>query len=349
MGKAIYMQPEVDNFEPIEPPSGQLDFRSSQWAQLPATDLVINYLATNLWSESEPPLSWEAARFSKAVYLYRETKTHWAVIVKFYSPKTGSTAEKNADRERRLIGEARSAGLTSGRIRAIRSLGTWRGVLFLEYADGLSLADMIAIRQSQPGVLNRCLTSTAELLARLHSGGIRNETAPNNERAFAKTLKYVDELTKYGVLKDEAVTTDGLQRLINTWIASPKMEQYIPTVTHGDATTTNFIFPSDDGVVAIDWERLEISDPATDLGRLAAEVSYSIIEQGGNGAEAAHLLHHLFNAYHQASSRENSIDALIERARFYQAASTLRIARNGWIPRPERTALVAQAMALLVR
>jgi hypothetical protein len=33
--------------------------------------------------------------------------------------------------------------------------------------------------------------------------------------------------------------------------------------------------------------------------------------------------------------------------RFYQASSTFRIARNGWLPRLERTDLVAQALALL--
>jgi hypothetical protein len=38
---------------------------------------------------------------------------------------------------------------------------------------------------------------------------------------------------------------------------------------------------------------------------------------------------------------------LIERARFYQASSTLRIARNGWLSRLERSALVVEGMALL--
>jgi aminoglycoside phosphotransferase (APT) family kinase protein len=182
----------------------------------------------------------------------------------------------------------------------------------------------------------------------LHSEGIRKSRTPNNERVFVKTLKYVDELTKYGVLKDEAVTADGLQRLIHIWMTKPEMGQYTPTLTHGDATTTNFIYPNENEVVAIDWERLEISDPATDLGRLAAEVSYSITEQGGNGTEAAFLLDYLYDAYRQASISENPIEDLLERARFYQAASTLRIARNGWIPRPKRIALVAQAMALLI-
>lgn len=45
--------------------------------------------------------------------------------------------------------------------------------------------------------------------------------------------------------------------------------------------------------------------------------------------------------------REGGVDTLIERARFYRASGTLRIARNGWLSRLERSALVVEAMALL--
>ena len=37
----------------------------------------------------------------------------------------------------------------------------------------------------------------------------------------------------------------------------------------------------------------------------------------------------------------------MKRARFFQASSTLRIARNGWVSRLDRMGLVAQALALL--
>jgi hypothetical protein len=52
-------------------------------------------------------------------------------------------------------------------------------------------------------------------------------------------------------------------------------------------------------------------------------------------------------AYQRARSLKVGVDALIERARFYRASSTLRIARNGWLSRPERSALVLEATALL--
>ena len=40
-------------------------------------------------------------------------------------------------------------------------------------------------------------------------------------------------------------------------------------------------------------------------------------------------------------------ELLVYRARFYQATSTLRIARNGWLSRLDRLALILQAFALL--
>jgi hypothetical protein len=56
----------------------------------------------------------------------------------------------------------------------------------------------------------------------------------------------------------------------------------------------------------------------------------------------------MLDAYQQVRDDGTDTEAIVRRARFYQASSTLRIARNGWVPRLARTALVAQAMALLV-
>jgi hypothetical protein len=57
----------------------------------------------------------------------------------------------------------------------------------------------------------------------------------------------------------------------------------------------------------------------------------------------------MVDAYRQGLPSDWNGDAMIRRARFYRASSTLRIARNGWISRLDRTALVAQAMGLLAQ
>jgi len=97
------------------------------------------------------------------------------------------------------------------------------------------------------------------------------------------------------------------------------MERFNPTLTHGDATTTNFIFPQDGGVVIIDWERMKISDPAGDLGRLMAEVAYTFKQQGGDVADVQDLTQRLLESYCYAMSGNENPDTLQERVRFYRA------------------------------
>lgn len=65
--------------------------------------------------------------------------------------------------------------------------------------------------------------------------------------------------------------------------------------------------------------------------------------------EAKPFVHHLTDAYRRALPTGWDCDAVIDRARFYRASSTLRIARNGWGSRLDRTALVVQAMAVLTQ
>ena len=101
-------------------------------------------------------------------------------------------------------------------------------------------------------------------------------------------------------------------------------------------------------MVAIDWERLIIADPATDVGRFLAEVNHSLRHQGAQGPEIKSLIEIIETAYAEARPVKEANDGYMERTRFHQAYSTLRIARNGWIPRSERMQLVTQAMAWLV-
>ncbi len=340
------MSQETQIVSPIEPPPDGAESQRNDWFAVPPSDPVVEYLAANLWDRAEQPSAWEAARLSRAAYIYREKATQWAVVAKFYAAKTRS-AEKYAEREFTHIQQAQAAGLANGQVRAIRPLASWRGVLFLEYVAGLSLENVIAVRRSQPGKLLPGLERAAVLLATLHTHSTRPDAPPDFQPEADYARKCVDDLTKHGVLQGEPLVRDGLIRLIDYWAAVPAMGSFVPACTHGDATTSNFIFPWDGGVVAIDWERCHVADPAADLGRLMAEVSHSVKQYGGDVAEAVSLLQHLAEAYRQALPPDRNAEALVERARFYQASSTLRIARNGWVSRLDRSTLVAQALALL--
>jgi aminoglycoside phosphotransferase (APT) family kinase protein len=127
------------------------------------------------------------------------------------------------------------------------------------------------------------------------------------------------------------------------------MWNFDQTLIHGDATTTNFIFPPGGGGVSIDWERSEFADPAADLGRLMAEVTHSVNQYGGDFAEGLAFANELASAYCDTLTARWDLDGLIHRAKFYQAASTLRIARNGWLSHHDRLALILQAFVLFSR
>lgn len=341
---------EASNSLALNPPAGPPDDgRASVWFPLPPADPLTGHIASALWDQPGAPGPWQAARLSTAAYLYRESTTGWTVAAKFISAKTNSDAERHAARERDLTLQARAIWPDGGALRVVEPLGVWRGVLLLEYVPGLTLEDVIAIRRSQPGTLVPALELAAAFLTGLHahSPEMEDPTPADFVDMAAGAHKLVATLSKHGVLQDEPVIAGALDRLIDRWAQSPSMRDYTPNFVHGDATTTNFVFPTIGSVVGIDWERAKVMDPAGDVGRLLAEVAHSITRHGGSAAEALEAVEVVSRAYGAACVGGELCAHLLERARFYQAASTLRIARNGWLTHLERTRLAAQALALL--
>ncbi|MGD2104416.1 MAG: aminoglycoside phosphotransferase family protein [Anaerolineae bacterium] len=341
------MSQETNNLAPIEPPADVPEIQRGNWLSLAAGSPIVEYVTEGLWDRAEPPGAWEVARLSQAAYTYRETHTQWSVVAKFYAVKAGASAQEYAARELDCIRQIQALGSHSDAARAITPRGVWRGVLFLEYVDGLTLEDIIAVRRSQPGRLTDALETAARFLAELHVRSLRQDEEPDFEAAVRYAHGIVQDLGKHGVLQADPVAQRGLTLLIDRWAAEPAMEEFVPTLTHGDATTTNFVFPALGQVVVVDWERLYAGDPASDLGRLTAEISHSVNQHGGSVAEAEPFVQHTVNAYNEALPGSWDAQGLVSRARFYRASSTLRIARNGWVSRLDRTALVAQALALL--
>lgn len=345
-GGRFLVRQEIDSVSPLEPPVDVPEMQQGSWLTLPCREPVTDYVTQNIWRQPERPRCWEVTRLSSAAYAYRETLTGWIFVVKFYVVKTGSSAEKHAAREYDYLRRVRTLGLADGKTRAVAPLGVWRGSVLLEYVPGLTLEHVISVGHGQPGRLMEAVDWAARFLARLHTLGLQCSEEPDFGRAVRYANHVVDQLGEHGVLREYPIARDGLDSLIDRWAARPEMEQFVPCLTHGDATTTNFVFPEAGGVVVLDWERFHLGDPALDLGRLMAEITHSVNQYGGSVAEAEQLVECLINAYCRARCLGQG-ERLQGRARFYRASSTLRIARNGWISRLDRTALVAQAMALL--
>ncbi len=341
------MSTDTQDIQPIEPPAEVPEIQRGNWLTLPDGDPVVEHVKGAFWNRPEHSTSWLTARLSQAAFIYREAASQWSLVAKFYVVKAGRSAHEYATREWECIHRAvaMSTERTDGRV--VKPLGLWRGVLFLEHVRGLRLEDVIAVRQSQPGRLTESLEQAARFLCSLHTGSIQSHAEPDFESSVKYAHGVVEQLAEHGVLQDYPIARDGVDRLIDHWAAKHAMNEYAPALTHGDTTTTNFLFPERGGIVVVDWERLRLGDPAFDLGRLMAEITHSINQHGGSVVEAEPFVRHMVDAYRESLPMSWDGEALVDRARFYRASSTLRIARNGWVSRLDRTALVAQAMALL--
>jgi thiamine kinase-like enzyme len=329
------------------PPALPYENRFQGWFPLSDSDTVINHVATALWDQDATPTGWQVARLSAAVYVYREEQTRWKIAAKFYQSKTGKDADHHAKREFQHTQRAWACFKTDHKMRSVQPLGVVNGVLFLEYVNGLTLEDKIAIRRNQPGELLDNLETVSKFLAKLHTNCLQPEAPPDFGLAADYAYKVIDNLARHGVLQKHPGVKNGLVKLVEKWGREKLMWDFDPTINHGDATTANFIFPPQDGVVAIDWERSELADPAADLGRLMAEVAHSITQQGGDFAEGQVFNQHITDIYLSLLPTRWDAGALLQRALFYQAISTLRIARNGWLSRQDRFGLILEAFALL--
>jgi len=331
----------------LAPPVMPQENQVRDWFSLPNPDPVTDHITAVLWDQEIAPKNWQTAQLSPSAYVYRENETGWKIVVKFHAAKTGKDAIHHAEREHRLTQQAWKYLGCNQEFRSVQPLGLWDGALFLEFVEGLTLEDKIAVRRSQPGELIHTIRTVAKFLSKLHMTSIPPTAAPDFGQAADYAHSLIDNLTKYGVLQNHSSVQSGLGNLVEKWARDPIMWDFQQTQNHGNATTSNLIFPPDGGVVAIDWERSEIADPAADLGRLMAELTHSVNQRGGNFAEGLSFANDFANAYYNHLSSNWNTENLVYRARFYQATSTLRIARNGWLSRLDRLALVLQAFALL--
>jgi len=321
----------------------------SDWFYLVDSDNVTDYIMTNLWELPEQPESWKVVQLSSAVYVYREHRTGYAIVVKFHSVKTETDAERHAVREYNFNLQAREIKLKESKLCVVRPLGVWRGAIFLDYVNGQTLENKIAIRRSQPGELSNILENVGRFLASFHSESLQNEGMQDFGPAADYTYKMIDSLARHGVIKNNPILQNGFGRVIEKWAKDQLMWDYQLTLNHGDATTSNFIIPPDGGVVGIDWERSDTADPASDLGRLMAEVIHSVSQFGGNTNEGEAFAQHLAKNYCDFLPSDWNFNALLRRAQFYQATSMLRIARNGWLSHEDRLTLILQAFAILTK
>jgi len=281
---------------------------------------------------------------SNMVYKYREERSNLSVIGKFYRSQEPYKA-------RRLISEfdnlrkARALGLATLPNYIVKPLGQEKSMglgLLEEYVPGKDLDHYIrkAVYDGRHGRLKERLGDLAGFLAMMHKKaglGKGLDLKPSGEY-FEKVL---NTLRKKRLLDDDGVK--HFRRLKERWCGRDFMHQDQAVVIHGDATPTNFIFPEEKGIVAIDLERMKPGDRVYDVGMVCGELKHAFMWRMGDRFASEPHISHFLKEYSRHYGDDRFYWSVVRRNPFYMAVTELRIARNSWLDREHRMRLIREA------
>ena len=289
----------------------------------------------------------------KTVYLYRENKSGSCLVCKFFGSRHELSPLKRKESLRHEFSSLhalRKMGFCEYPHRAVRPIDKNEKIncmLVEDFARGCNLDHFIkkAAYEGQNEPLKKRLTILVQFLAQLHEKG---------PRGMCVDFKYVSEymrnirheLVADGIMSLEAAFELG--QLCGGWERDHIMQEDRSVLIHGDVTPTNFIFHPEDGLTAIDVERMRFADPVYDLGFLAAELKHHFALRILKADAAEPFIAHFFRAYCEKFPDPGSVfSAITHRNRFYMALGELRIARNIWLPLGHRKWLVEEAFRCL--
>jgi len=298
----------------------------------------------------EGALAWERLRSSRPVYRFTFGSRLPAVVGKFFTGGPGFTSvDRGLLKEYRVYRQAPAWGLNgSGCLPRLlgRYLPAGLGLL-LEDIPGPDLDRYLAGAADAHGFRELCpkLEKLAGLLAFFHSRPVPSKPTSHRPgwRYFHKLL---GQLQTAGLLSGEE--SEALKAAGSAW--EMVLPQYPDTLVlvHGDATSTNFLFP-ENRAVAIDLERLGLGDRLLDLSWVAGEIKHAWGWRFHNFAGSEEAIGHFFRAYFEALEAGAALaDRILRLNPFYMALAELRIARNGYLSWEYRRALIEEAGRCLV-
>lgn len=298
----------------------------------------------------------ESSRLStrETVYLFEEKKTRVCFVGKFFGfrPQLSDHDRRNClNQEFKNLRLARKMGLHSVPHRVVQPLSKTERLNFLlveDFVRGHDLDYYIAkaVYNGQDDRLRRKLTLLAHFFFQLHSciTGTKQVDFGNDANYFQSIIASLAR----GRLLDTK-TVSELSHLCNQWEKTDEMWSAKRVLVHGDATPTNFIFHHpDDGVTAIDLERMHLGDRMYDIGMLAAELKHHFAWRILKADAAEPFITHFLETYcAQFSDPKTVFNQVTLRNRFYMALGEIRIARNPWLPLQHRTWLTEEARRCL--
>lgn len=318
-------------------------------------DPLYDVLALRIYPELRTPV-FHVERLSshRMVYRYRVAQTNQAVVGKFFN--TRDRDEHKVTRiksEYRNLVRLRYLGLNTQPHSVVNPLCREERIglaLAEEYVSGQDLDHYLqrAAWHGAPAALHRVLDHLANFLHRLHS-----RSAPGNGDRMTARLddageyfaRIVTKLARQGLLDSDTVV--AYLRLRDRWLGRSRMQAEAVTV-HGDATPTNFLFPTSDDVVAIDLERMKAADRTYDLGMVCGELKHAFLWRTGRRDLSEPFIGRFLRRYAAHDPEpDDAFHAITHRLPFYMALTELRIARNTWLDWAYRRRLVREAGACL--
>lgn len=315
--------------------------------EMSTADPLYQVLAFGAYPEVKHPV-FHVERLSRRhlVYRYVERGTRKAVVGKFFC-----TDDPDRDKVVRIKSEYRNLirlrylGFNTRPYSVVRPLcSDWRiGLAVAEdFVQGKTLDHYLraAAWGGDGAALRRTLANLASFLYMLHSktgGG----AAARVEDVAGHYGRIVLKLCRQCLLTTEWAAVYLMLRDI--WLQRPCMDAEAVTV-HGDATPTNFLFPTERDVVAIDLERMRHADRIFDVGMVCGEIKHAFLWRTGNKYASEPFIRHFLQQYarHFVSPR-TAFEAITRRVPFYMALTELRIARNDWLDWQYRQRLVWEA------
>ena len=295
---------------------------------------------------------------SGTVFHYADRQSSAGVVGKFYGSKwlhgrqSGETDLRASlmRREFENLKKARALGFTGPPHRVVRPFAVSERlgcVLLEEYAPGHDLHFAIdqAIHYGQRERLRVWLADVAYFLAELH-----NQSPQGSQVDRLRPIRYLDqligELTSWDILRPE--DQQRLAGLRDQWAEDGALDGVDAVLIHGDATPTNFLFRGDHDLAAIDLERLNPSDRAADLGRVAAELKHLFWLYTQDRWASEPYIQHFYGSYvrHLHAAADTKV-TLTNRGRFYMGCDLLRIGRNHWLDLGYRRLLIEEAQECL--
>jgi hypothetical protein len=295
---------------------------------------------------------------SGTVFHYADRQSSFGVVGKFYGNKwlhgrqSGETELRASlmRREFENLKTVRALGFTGPPHRVVRPFTVSERlncVLLEEYAPGPDLHFAIdqTIHHGQQERLRVWLADVAYFLAELHNRSPQGFRV-DRLRPIGYLDQLISELTSWDIIQPE--DQQRLVRLRTKWAEDSALDGVDAVLIHGDATPTNFLFRGDHDLAAIDLERLNASDRAADLGRVAAELKHLFWLYTRDRWASEPYIQHFYGSYvHHLHAAADTKVTLTNRGRFYMGCDLLRISRNHWLDLGYRRLLIQEAQECL--